>query len=160
MLCQHCKKRNATVHLTDLVKGEKKERHLCEECASSEGIAVKQHVSINEVLNTFLSSQSSVQALANVSCPDCGMTFMEFRSKGLLGCPKDYDIFGEALENLIERAQEGYSHHTGKQPGQEIILDPVQSERLNLQRQLRDAVEREDYEKAADLRDRLNDLRD
>ena len=57
MLCQQCKKQTATVHLTDLAKNEKRERHLCEECAAREGIAVKQHVSINDVLNQFLQSR-------------------------------------------------------------------------------------------------------
>ena len=158
MLCQNCKKRTATVHLTDLVNGDKRERHLCEECASSEGITIKQHVSINDVLNTFLSSQSNIQNLANIKCPDCGMTFMEFRSKGLLGCPNDYDVFGQALESLIERAQGGSTHHTGKVPGEGGRMDSRQQNRLDMQRALRNAVEREDYEQAAQLRDQLKEF--
>lgn len=158
MLCQQCKKRTATVHLTDLVQGEKRERHLCEECAGQEGVAVKQHVSINDVLNSFLASQSGVQELAKVRCPDCGMSFVEFRSQGLLGCPKDYDVFGEALETLITRAQDGNTHHTGKSPGQMVQIDPVQQERHRLQRELREAVEAEDYERAAGLRDQIEEL--
>lgn len=156
MLCQQCKKQTATVHLTDLAKGDKRERHLCEECASREGIAVKQHVSINEVLNSFL--QSGVQELSKLKCPECGMTFVEFRSQGLLGCPNDYDAFGEALATLIERAQDGQTHHSGKRPGQQAAVNPQQQERLRLQRELRDAVENEDYERAAKLRDRLGGL--
>jgi len=158
MLCQNCKKRTATVHLTDLVNGDKRERHLCEECASAEGITVKQHISINDVLNSFLSSQSTIQNLANIKCPDCGMTFMEFRSKGLLGCPKDYDVFGQALESLIERAQGGGTQHTGKAPGEGARMDPKQQKKLDMQRALREAVEREDYEQAAQLRDQLKEF--
>jgi len=158
MLCQQCKKQTATVHLTDLVKDEKRERHLCEECAAREGIAVKQHVSINDVLNSFLMSQSSVQELAKLKCPQCGMSFVEFRSQGLLGCPHDYDVFGRALANVIERAQDGQTRHTGKSPGQVVQVDPAQQERLKLQRELRDAVDKEDYERAAQLRDRLEEL--
>jgi protein arginine kinase activator len=158
MLCQNCKKRTATVHLTDLVQGDKRERHLCEECASTEGITVKQHISINDVLNSFLSSQSSIQSLANIKCPECGMTFMEFRSKGVLGCPNDYDVFNQALESLIERAQGGATRHTGKAPGQEVELDPEQQKKMEMQRALREAVEREDYEEAAQLRDQLKEL--
>jgi protein arginine kinase activator len=158
MLCQHCKKQAATVHLTDLVKGEKRERHLCESCASSEGVVVKQHVSVPDLLNQFLMSQSGVQELARLRCPDCGITFIEFRSQGLLGCPNDYDVFGEHLGNVIERAQEGRSHHTGRSPGQAPEADGVERERLSLQRELREAVENEDYERAAQLRDRLAEL--
>jgi len=159
MLCQHCKKQTATVHLTDLVKGEKRERHLCEECAGEEGVTVTQSVSINDVLNSFLASQSSVEELARIKCPSCGTTFVEFRNQGLLGCPEDYDVFGRALVSVIERAQDGQSRHTGKKPGQIVQLDPVQQERLRVQRDLREAVENEDYERAAQLRDRLGELK-
>jgi protein arginine kinase activator len=156
MLCQQCKKQTATVHLTDLVKGDKRERHLCEECAAREGIAVKQHVSINEVLNSFL--QSGVQELSRLRCPECGISFVEFRSAGLLGCPSDYDAFGEALATVVERAQDGHTQHSGKIPGQQQAVDSIQQERLRLQRELREAVQREDYEEAAKLRDRLTKL--
>lgn len=156
MLCQQCKKQTATVHLTDLAKGEKRERHLCEECVAREGIAVKQHISINDVLNQFL--QSGVQELARLRCPECGMSFVEFRSQGLLGCPNDYDVFGEALASVIERAQDGRTHHTGRRPGDRRPQQSPQEERLRLQRELREAVEAEDYERAARLRDRLGGL--
>ncbi len=158
MLCQRCKKHEATIHLTDLVKGEKREKHLCQHCAGEEGIAVKQHVSINEVLNSFLISQATVQEMAQLKCPDCGMTFVEFRSQGLLGCPRDYDAFGDPLAKVVQRAQDGHSRHTGKRPGESIPFDPILQKRFLIQRQLRDAVEAEDYERAAQLRDQLAEL--
>ncbi|MGQ9649055.1 MAG: UvrB/UvrC motif-containing protein [Phycisphaerae bacterium] len=158
MLCQRCKKQTATVHLTDLVQGEKRERHLCEDCANAEGVVVKQNVSINDVLNSFLMSQASIQEMARLRCPECGITFVEFRNQGLLGCPNDYDVFGKALTGIIERAQDGQTRHTGKTPGQVVRIDPVQQERFRLQRELREAVEREDYEQAAKIRDRLGEL--
>jgi protein arginine kinase activator len=158
MMCQKCKKNTATVHLTDLIKGEKREKHLCEDCASSEGVTVKQQVSITDVLNSFLMSQTSIQELANLKCPDCGLTFVEFRSQGLLGCPNDYDVFGEPLAAVIAKAQNSKTHHTGKAPGQPIPVDPAQQERLKLQRELREAVETEDYRRAARLRDQLAEL--
>ncbi len=158
MLCQKCKKQTATVHLTDLVKGEKRERHLCEECAGTEGVAIKHHVSINDVLNTFLMQQTGVKEMARLKCPQCGLTFAEFRSQGLLGCPNDYDVFDKALAVIIERSQDGATHHTGGRPGQTAELTPAQQKRLALQRELRDAVEQEDYERAARIRDRLEEL--
>ena len=93
-----------------------------------------------------------------IECPDCGTTFVEFRSQGLLGCPKDYDVFGDALAQVIERAQDGHTHHTGNTPGHTVELDPAQQERLDLQRELREAVKTEDYERAARLRDRIAEL--
>jgi len=85
MLCQQCKKQTATVHLTDLVQGEKRERHLCEDCANSEGVVVKQPVSINDVLNSFLMSQASVQEMARVKCPDCGINLCRVPQPGPAG---------------------------------------------------------------------------
>ena len=158
MLCQKCKKKPATVHLTDLIKGEKHERHLCEKCAAHEGVSVQQNLSITDVLNSFLMSQAAVQELAQLKCPDCGMSFVEFRSQGLLGCPNDYDVFGEVLANVVAKAQSGRTRHTGKAPGQRAVLDPRLQERLSLQRELREAVESEDYRRAARLRDRLAEL--
>lgn len=158
MLCQKCKKKPATVHLTDLIKGEKRERHLCEKCAAQEGVSVQQHLSITDVLNSFLMSQSTIQELAQLKCPDCGMSFVEFRSQGLLGCPNDYDVFGEALANVVAKTQNGQTHHTGKAPGQQAVLDPRLQEKLTLQRELREAVELEDYRRAAQLRDQLAEL--
>ena len=158
MLCQNCKKHTATVHLTDLIGGDKQERHLCEACASQEGVTIKQHVSINDVLNSFLMCQAGVQELAKVKCPECGLSFVEFRSQGLLGCPHDYEAFGEALGNVIERAQDGRTHHTGKSPGQVVTIDPARQQKVDLQRELRAAVEQEDYERAAKLRDQISEL--
>lgn len=158
MHCQNCKKRPATVHLTDLVQGDKRERHLCAECAATEGVMVKHQTSINDVLNNFLASQADIQELARLRCPECGTSFVEFRNQGVLGCAHDYDVFGEALISIIERAQDGRHTHAGKTPGEVVRIDPVQQERLEVQRELRDAVEREDYERAAELRDRLGEL--
>lgn len=158
MMCQNCKKHTATVHLTDLIGGDKQERHLCETCAAQEGVTVKQHVSINDVLNSFLMCQAGVQELAKVRCPECGLSFIEFRSQGVLGCPNDYEAFGEALANVIERAQDGRTQHTGKSPGQVVTIDPKQQLKADLQRQLRGAVEQEDYERAAKLRDQIAEL--
>ncbi|UCD28195.1 MAG: UvrB/UvrC motif-containing protein [Planctomycetota bacterium] len=159
MRCQNCKKQTATVHLTDLLKGEKHERHLCEECAVKEKITAKTHPpSINDVLNSFLMSQSVVKELGKLKCPDCGMSFVEFRSQGLLGCPNDYDVFDQALSSVIERAQDGETQHIGKSPGESADIDPIQRERLKLQRELREAVKAENYELAAELRDRLEEM--
>ncbi|NLE60258.1 MAG: DNA helicase UvrBC, partial [Planctomycetes bacterium] len=112
----------------------------------------------NDVLNSFLMSQASVQEMARVKCPDCGITFVEFRNQGLLGCANDYEVFGRALTSVIERAQDGQTRHTGKRPGQTVQIDPVQQERFRLQRELREAIEREDYEQAARIRDQLGEL--
>lgn len=156
MLCQNCKKQTAIVHLTDLVKGEKRERHLCEECASQEGVTAKPNVSMNELLSNFLVQHQRSHELSRIKCTKCNMSFAEFRNQGLLGCPDCYEVFGQELCHVIERAQDGKTHHTGRKPGEVRVEDPAQQERLRLQRALREAVEREDYESAAQIRDQLS----
>jgi len=157
MNCQRCKKNTATVHLTDIVKNEKREKHLCDQCAAEEGITIKTHTPINQILSHFVLQQAGAQELAGLTCENCGTTFVEFRNSGLLGCPNDYDAFEKALVPLLERAHgEGATHHVGKVPkGRTADSDQRQREIMRLRRELNQAVEREDYETAANLRDQI-----
>jgi protein arginine kinase activator len=155
--CQRCKKAVATVHLTDVTKNGNRERHLCERCALEEGYAVKPpHVQINELLTNFVLQQPAVQELAQLACPRCQMTFAEFRSSGLLGCPHDYDAFEPALGPLIQRAHEGKMRHVGKSPRRAGTRPAFQADLVRLRRHLEQAVEREDFEAAAKLRDQIS----
>ena len=153
MICQRCKKHKATVHLTDLVNNEN--RDLCEQCAVEEGITFKQHVPINELLTSFVMNQAGAQEVADLTCEECGMTFAEFRAQGLLGCPHDYEAFSEALESLIARVHQDGRHHVGKVPTSAGKGIKRQHELMRLRRELSSAVEREDYELAARLRDEI-----
>jgi protein arginine kinase activator len=156
--CQSCKKQPATVHLTDIVAGgEKRERHLCEQCAQEEGIMPKPqaHIPINELLAGLVANKASIQQLADLACPQCGTTFVEFRNNGLLGCPHDYDAFEKALIPLVERAHDGASHHIGKVPMRLGVPRSTENELVRLKRRLAQAVEAEQYEEAAKLRDKI-----
>lgn len=160
MRCQRCKKKQATVHLTDIVKDEKLEKHLCDECAQAESLTMKSHTPINEMLASFVMQQSGAQELAELKCEQCGTTFVEFRNNGLLGCSNDYDVFEEALVPLLERAHgEGATHHVGKTPkGDTDGMAKRQRELLGLKRQLDEAVKHEEYETAASLRDQIKSI--
>jgi protein arginine kinase activator len=158
LACQACKKSPATVHLTDITSdGEKHERHLCEQCAQQEGITPKPqgHVPVSELLAGLVMNKESVQQLAEMACPRCEMTFVEFRNNGLLGCPSDYDAFEKALVQLIERVHGGASHHIGKVPRRLGTPRPAENDLIRLKRQLAKAVDDEDYEAAAKLRDQI-----
>jgi protein arginine kinase activator len=159
-LCQRCNKTQATVHLLDIVPpdGEKRERHLCERCAAEEGLTTQKHESINEILSSFIKQSSGVKHRADMTCPDCGITFREFRSHGLLGCPNDYNAFAEALVPLIERAHEGGTQHVGKTPGKRGGEPSKHSILAKLRREMKNAVDTEDYEVAAHLRDQIREL--
>ena len=91
-----------------------------------------------------------VGALAELSCPDCGIKFMEFRAGGRLGCPQDYAVFSKGLLSLLQRYH-GATRHVGKRARRREGA----SDRLRLRTKLREAISREDYEEAARLRDLL-----
>ncbi len=155
--CQRCGKEPATVHLTDLLKGQKKERHLCNTCAEEEGL-VPQQAPLNEILSKFVMQKSAVKELVDLTCEQCGMTFVEFRSHGLLGCPNDYDAFQKALEPLLARSHEGAVQHIGKLMPRIGDQFKVRQELMQLRKRLQRAVDDEQYEEAARLRDRISTL--
>jgi len=160
--CEICKKRWATVHLTDLVgEGEKRELHLCEECAQKKGVAIKaQEPTVADILSAILSSSQLAKQhseFAKVTCRACGMSYGDFLSSGRLGCGNDYVVFDKALNPFLEKVQ-GSIRHTGKVPGR-VGEDVVKiNELIKLRQELRQAVEREEYEKAAEVRDRIQSL--
>ena len=157
--CDHCDK-PATIHLTEIVGGQKTEKHLCEDCAAGEGITVKANVPISQLLESFIlqTTDSEAEAPDAQRCEICGMTFSEFRSSGLLGCPNDYDAFEESLQPLLERAHEGMSQHIGKVPHRADGDQKRQNAILRLRAELKAAVTSEDYERAAALRDQIKEL--
>lgn len=157
-VCQNCNQAKATVHITDTVP-EKRERHLCEECAEKENVIVKQnHKTTGDVLQEFIKQKIAPGAGDDKACPRCGITFREFRLKGQLGCPHDYEVFRALLTPLIERAHEGASHHVGKVPCTAEATVRKQTGLLKLRRDLEEAVEKENYEQAARLRDQIEEL--
>lgn len=166
MKCDSCGK-TATVHLTEIKGGKKLEKHLCEQCAArNEGIPVKAHTPINELLTNFVMAHSGLQKQSSgASCDQCGITWAEFRQSGLLGCAHDYEIFEKDLTPLIQRAHDGATHHVGKIParrgsgGAAEIGAPMrhQPDTSRLRKELAQAVETEDYERAARLRDQIKE---
>jgi protein arginine kinase activator len=163
MQCQICNKRAAVIHLTEITDGIRTEMHLCEQCAQQQGIAAKSHISITELLNGLLAAQPAEDELFGPSeresrCPHCGFTLQQFRKEGLLGCPHDYEVFEKSLLPLIEKAHNGKTSHCGKVPLRTPKDKKLELQRSNLRQQLQTAVQNEDYELAAKLRDQINQL--
>lgn len=160
MQCQICKKHEATIHLTEITEGLRSEMHLCERCAVQQGIAAHSHIPLNELLSGLLSLAPTDDELfglsaTKLSCPHCGFTWEQFHKKALLGCPYDYEIFQKQLATIIEKAHDGKTAHCGKVPSKTPQDTKKQMELYNLQQQLQTAVQNEDYELAAKLRDRI-----
>ncbi len=164
MQCQVCQKREATIHLTEITDGVRTEMHLCEHCAQEEGIAVKSQLSINELLSSLLATQPSDDELfgdteQELSCPHCGFTLGQFTKEAVLGCPHDYEVFEKLLLPLIEKAHDGKTVHCGKVPSKMPKDTKKQIKLTALHQQLEVAVQSEDYELAAKLRDKINQLK-
>ena len=157
MLCQRCNKSEATIHITEVSNGEHHENHLCEQCAEADGTLIKTPTAINELLSSFIMAHSGVAELAELSCPECGLSFLEFRQHGLLGCANDYEVFSQPLDGLLTRVHGQETHHVGKAPARGGTQQKRNMELLRIRRELAEAVESEEYEKAAQLRDRLKE---
>ena len=154
--CQHCNKAK-TVHVTEIKNGQKVEKHLCKDCPLvNEGMAGKSHQPLNEMLSNFVMAQAGTQKAA-AQCDHCEMTWTKFKQGGLLGCEHDYDAFADELSPLLRRAHEGATHHTGKVPARRND-GQVRTKRVSvtkLRRELQKAIDDEDYEAAARLRDEI-----
>ena len=155
MKCQYCSN-PATVHLTDIVNKHKKELHLCQECAEKHQLINQKELNLPAILQTLIGQHVGQLSdeLARLTCPACGIKYMEFRAEGRLGCPHDYDVFRVGLEPLLQRIHRA-GKHVGKVPrhGRRTLTE--QAELIDLRKQLRTAVEAEDYEEAARVRDLL-----
>ncbi len=164
MKCQKCDK-TATFHITELL-GELVELHLCEEHARDYLTETEEDQgvggSLAGALAQHLPMPGSAEELARLdqrSCPICGITFYEFRNQGRLGCPHDYICFEEELEPLLMNIH-GEAEHVGKRPKTSPTDTDVQTEMIRLRREMKLAAQKEDYERASELRDRIREIQD
>jgi len=153
--CDSCP-RPASVHLTDIIDGHKKEIHLCEECAEKRQLLQQKELNLSLILQTVLGQHVDpvTDELARLTCPACGIKYMEFRAEGRLGCPHDYSVFQTGLTPLLQRIHRA-DRHRGKRPRRGGATTALQAEIVQLRQQLRQAVEAEAYEDAGRLRDLL-----
>jgi protein arginine kinase activator len=153
MKCQHCPN-PATVHLTKIVNKQKQELHLCQACAEKHA-APAAELSLSAILQSLIGQHVSAvsEELSRLNCPTCGIKYMEFRSDGRLGCPADYEVFRAGLLPILQRIHRA-TRHVGKVP-RRLAPENRAAEVLKLRQQLRRAVDAENYELAAQLRDMI-----
>lgn len=158
--CDHCDS-PATHHSVEIIKGQKIEKHLCEKHAAEAGLTIKAaHTPINELLTNFVKLHTVSSAGLQTACDNCGLAFAQFREQSLLGCPDCYTAFEDSLVPLLERAHEGASQHLGKVPSRAGADQRRQLLLLRMRKRLSEAVELEDFESAARLRDEIEQLED
>lgn len=164
MLCQECGERQATLHFTKIINGEKIEIHICETCAKQKGESLPgmhNTFSIHNLLSGLLNfdagtiSQPYTQSLR---CNACGLTYAQFSRSGRFGCAQCYATFGERLDPLFRKVHSGNVLHYGKIPRRSGSLIQMKRELQELKHKLQQAVQKEEFEVAAKLRDQIRDL--
>ena len=163
MSCDQCHEREAVIHLTQIVNEQVTTLHLCERCAAEKGVESPGSVA-KTPLGSFLAAMgkglpdAEPVARAGESCTRCGASLQDFRESGRLGCPECYHSFEVPLRDLLRRLH-GSTHHVGERYAERDGSAPeARQTTTELREQLRLAVETENFELAAELRDRLRVL--
>lgn len=162
MKCQKCAK-PATFHITDIERGKPREYHFCDEHA-------RQHLTPSDEPSEPTAMGELAKKLAVGSgvsrepspadkqvCPNCNITFLEFRNSGRLGCPYDYEVFRDELMPLLENIHDE-TRHSGKVPRRAPRNSQAQTTLIQLRNDLKRAVAAEDYETAARVRDNIRTI--
>ncbi|MDO4563853.1 MAG: UvrB/UvrC motif-containing protein [Clostridia bacterium] len=154
MLCEKCGLNPATVNMTQVINGQKSEYHLCAECAKEDELfksISSTNFGFGSVFPSFL-TESIPSAESGRVCPLCGTKLGEFLENGSFGCGECYITFEKEATPLLHKIH-SIATHVGKRA--KATNESAENKLDNLKRSLRDAVEREDYETAAKLRDEI-----
>jgi protein arginine kinase activator len=162
-LCDRCGKNEAAIHFTQIQNNEMSTRHLCEGCAHALGLETGSPAPGTAPLADFLAQMgkslaSEAAATTAGACPGCGLTLADFKRTGRLGCARCWGTFEGSLRGLLRKLHGG-TQHVGK-----VYLPPDPSEMdrtarvVSLRRSLQRAVDDEDFERAAGLRDQIRRL--
>lgn len=159
MLCDICGKNQATVHLTEIVDEKVTELHLCEDCAKEKGAQMESHFGLADLLGGLadFGTQPETEEETSIKCPACGLTYKDFKKIGRLGCGQCYSAFKRVLVPLLKRIH-GSSQHMGKSPVKITKEVKTKSELQELKEKLQRAIQTEEFEDAARLRDKIKEL--
>ena len=154
MKCQICQQAEAVVHVKQAVNGQAREMHMCHGCAAKNGLDVQAPMGIADLLFGIDVQKAQGPAAAETACPDCGLKRSGFQKESRMGCATCYDTFADDLAPMLADMQKSGTH-VGKSPVR-TVLD---AELNGLDAELKRAIETEDYEQAARLRDKIRNLR-
>lgn len=161
MKCQICDEKAASVHVQQIVGNEVVELHICQDCAQKRGITDgggRIELSLSQLLTGLVSTQKSARSEKTADkCPSCGLTLVEFRKDGRLGCPECYTTFKREIEVFLQNTT-GATRHKGKYPARLKAYKSLLIDRELLKDRLKEAVSNEDYEKAAIIRDKIRTI--
>ncbi|MBQ8860545.1 MAG: UvrB/UvrC motif-containing protein [Ruminococcus sp.] len=164
MLCQKCKKNEANTHVKSVVNGNYEEYMLCSECAKEMGYTnlwSDMSSDFGSILGSFFSNALPARS-ETTRCKTCGSTYHDIAKSGQVGCADCYELFLSELMPSIRRIH-GNTTHCGKRPGfarkEETKADEVniESEIDVLKNKLQKAIEEQNFELAAELRDKIKE---
>lgn len=154
MNCDVCKASQATVFLTQIVDGKMQKVNLCESCSKEKGVTDPTGFALADLLLGLGAAQEMERGGTVQKCPTCGFSQADFKKTGRLGCAACYQTFSDGLATLLKGMHKG-TDHVGKVPARARQSIERETQVRALQRDLRKAVAAEDYESAAQLRDKL-----
>jgi len=157
MFCDVCKSKEATVFLTQIVEGKMQKVNLCEGCSKEKGVNDPTGFALADLLLGLGAAQEIEKNPAGIRCPVCGFSQADFKKTGRLGCSACYEAFAEGLSGMLKNMHRG-SLHTGKVPAKLRVLLRRNKELAELQSSLQKAVQAEQFEEAASLRDKIRTL--
>lgn len=160
--CERCGVEPAVVYVTHVVNGQKTERRLCEACAKQEGawpgVALNWPAQLGQIFGGMVPGPAKAEtSLAQIQCARCGWTTAHLQQTGQLGCDVCYETFGPLLEPTLRRIH-GAVEHGGKIPQRVGGVLRAERELVQLRDALRQAIEQEEFERAAELRDQIREL--
>lgn len=158
MQCDSCQSEAATVFLTQIVNGKMQKVNLCPACAKAKGVDDPAGFQLTDLLLGLGASKSLEAPAGQHKCPVCGFTQTDLKKTGRLGCSNCYEVFADPLRGMIKNMHKG-THHVGKTPASRKAAREFAESLKSMEQDLANAVEAEDYEKAAQLRDRIRTLR-
>lgn len=166
MKCQRCGENDANVSYTQIVNGDKTKLFLCDKCANDLNISMNFKFDFNDVFGAFFEEPNIVKTLEkpkSLACDACGTSYEDFMRTGMFGCENCYRVFSNRLDNVLKRLH-GSNRHVGKK----LILNPQKSVTTckakkktkieELRELLNECIKKEEYEKAAVIRDEIKKL--
>ena len=160
MICQVCGEREATFHFQEMTNRQVKELHLCEICAQKKGLGQTFFMpgfSLSNLMAGLTELEVPLSQGTSVSCPHCGLSYGDIKRKGKIGCGLCYQELEQYLTPLLERIQ-GKVRHSGKVPKKGKVEDQKERRIYELRKELEILVRKEEYERAAKLRDEIRRL--
>ncbi|MDD4294984.1 MAG: UvrB/UvrC motif-containing protein [Candidatus Omnitrophica bacterium] len=154
MLCSICNKAEASVHVTEVIDGNTVELHLCQDCANAKSVGNNDNLKVSGFIGGIIGAKSDKIKAKELKCFMCNMTFSQLQDNGRLGCENCYDVFSEYLMPFIKRVH-GTNKHIGKVPVRSRAIFDNEKRVKEMRNDLKTAVELEEYEKAAFLRDEI-----